>query len=153
MALKTISHGEANWEQKITENFKDLYQGGAISDSGWVDCATLMNGATTYKEDKYAVKRRVLNFGKFKLVKIMGQITLDLGNLDKQAAVIKLPSGLRNSINTTISSLMAGAYGTAVRWELSPDGQDINLVRITSRENLPANSTPWFMIDFSYISK
>lgn len=136
-------------------------RGGGYTDSGWVDCATLTNGALPFNtNDSQSVERRVLDFKKFKLVQIKGEITLprdvasSITSLAAGAAttVFALPSGLPVG-DKGISKLMPGKLASTARWNLTVDGINAQIVWLTLDPALSADAELWFPVDFTYISQ
>lgn len=126
---------------------------GGYNDSGWVDCATLVNGAVPYSPDtSQVVKRRVLDFKKFKIVKIEGSISLPIDSVPTRVTTyINLPSGLAPGSNTV--ETMPGTGTTTVRWSLSPDGTTVAIDSLKLDPSISSDTIIWFPVDFTYISQ
>lgn len=125
---------------------------GAVNDSGWVDCATLVNGAQNYA-DYTTVKRRVIDFKKFKIVQIRGVITLPQDAIPKNTDLVNLPAGLPTSDGQGVTNIMPGTYATTVRWGFPTNGRAVQIGGYTLDPSITAGLELWFPIDITYISQ
>lgn len=151
MTMQKINFGEQNWDKPLSANLADLYAGGAISDTGWQYCGNLVNGAKPAFDDKaQRLKRRVINYGKFKLVKIAAEITMDPNAIDTLVPIATLPQGCPTSTGKGLAKLMPGSFTTTVRWQMPADGTKILLTGI--KLDMRDEDHLWLPIDFCYIS-
>ncbi|KRM92871.1 hypothetical protein FC24_GL000887 [Loigolactobacillus rennini DSM 20253] len=156
MTMQKINFGEQNWDKPLSANLADLYAGGAISDTGWIDCGTLINGARVYNgDDKFKVKRKVIDFGKFKLVKINGQVEISGTDLDwnhlSDTPIVTLPTDLPPL--REINKVLPSSGRSLVRWKLTADGQTARIIYIMLDNRMKPNEILWLPIEFNYISQ
>lgn len=164
--FKKIGFGSQNWNQAINENFAQIFAGGGISDSGWVACATLVNGAhaydvdgkeTTAEQDANAVKRRVIDFKKFKMVLISGEITIDNFKDLSRTTLVTLPSGYRpdygKAFGLVAPSNTMSDNSSSARWSLNNAGTDLTYISSTITSVLPDDANLWLPINIFYLSK
>ena len=171
--FKEIGFGAANWNQAINENFaktddkfNEILKGGSINDSGWVACATLVNGAhaydedgkeTTAEQDANAVKRRVIDFKKFKMVLISGEITIDNFKDLYRTIVVTLPSGYPvesgKAFGLIAPSNTSKTISSFVRWNLKHDGTELTYINSTITSVLPDDANLWLPINIFYLAK
>lgn len=149
--LTDIFTGMAKGPEAINDNFSDLDKGGAISDSGWTSCGTLINGATLYNNNP--IKRRVLDFGKFKLVQIRGTLAYKASDIPSNTNVVILPAGYPPSESDTVAKIMPASNNSVIRWHLNAGGIEIMLVDDRLDDNIDAGNKLWLPIAFDYISQ
>ncbi len=156
-----IEHGKANWDKDLNDNLAKIFGGGATDDSGWVDCATLVNDAQIYSalssnntEDRStAIKRRVLNFGKFKLIFIAGAVGYKFTEDNfRGLTVAQLPAGFPVSYRLTDGWLLAGSVHTTVRWYVAQDGRNLLIDGVGFDPVPKVGDLLWFPINLMYIS-
>lgn len=157
-----IAFASEHWDQKINDTFTQIFAGGGgyVYDSGWQACATLVNGAHDYytlanKKGDSTIKRRVLDFHKFKMVMITGALGAKYGDLAPgQNTLVKLPAGYPVSHNYAFGLLNAGTIEGYNRWDMTMDGKEIKLT--ASRQSSSIGSHPdyiiWLPINLWYIS-
>ncbi len=158
----SINFGKPNWNKDINDTFDKIFAGGVVNDSGWVDCATLVNGARAYtvagavptdEDNKKAIERRVLDFGKFKLVMIIGAITVDGIKTLTTTALVNLPTGLPVTKGQAFGLVSTGSFASFVRWNLTANGSTIEYVGGDIDSTLPdSNFNMWLPINMWYIS-
>lgn len=147
-----IAFASAGWDKKINEALTQIFAGGVIEDSGWVACATLINGALPYSgtADK-AIKRRVIDFGRFKFIKIHGSLSFPRDEIPSYTDLILLPPGL--GIHDEIDKILPATGSRYARWKLNDAGTMISIIEVYPVMPFPESTIPWFDIDFAYISQ
>ncbi|KRM92869.1 hypothetical protein [Loigolactobacillus rennini] len=153
-----IDFGAPQWDQKINENLKQIFSGG-VSDSGWVACASLLNGAQDYyaltdKASDTTIKRRVLDFHKFKIVMITGALGAKYQDVKPgDVPLIKLPSGYPVSHNYVFGLINAGTKDGYNRWDITMDGQEISLKACHLAEDIKDTGyIIWLPVNIWYVS-
>lgn len=165
MAMTKIDYGAPKWNEPISNSLEELYAGG-YDDSYWRACTTLVNGAHAYnidgkaataEQDARAVRRRIIDFHKFKLVLISGEITVeDFRNLTK-IVVVKLPAGYPIDFGMAFGlAAPASTYkqnSSFVRWQLNPNGTELTYIGANITEKLADTVNFWLPINIWYLSK
>lgn len=139
---------------------------GGYTDSNWQICASLVNGAhaydvhgdpTTAEQDAQAVRRRIIDFKKFKMVLISGEITAsNFKNLTK-ITFVKLPSGYPVDFAKAFGMVAPGStqrqHSSFVRWQLNQAGTELMYIGGNITDTLPDDANFWLPINIWYLSK
>lgn len=161
MSYTAVKKGQKGWIDTNNQNLKFLQQDvdNLISDTGWIACATLINGAQDYAKlsgdnsSETTIRRRVLNFRKFKIVMITGAVGKKFENVKPNTALVKLPSGYPVSYNYAFGQINVGSNDSYNRWYLTMDGKEISLKACHLSSSVSQKGyIVWLPINLWYVS-
>ena len=157
-----IEHGKANWDKDLNDNFAKIFGGGVTDDSGWVDCATLLNGAQLSSQvtsgdetnRSTAILRRSISIGTAKLIIITGALAFKKSDVPISKTLVKLPiqAGVAGYQADGIIMGAGNSNKTIAKWSLYSNGTEAMISSISFDPSMTDNDIVHLPVRFMYIA-